>query len=101
MRSLPLALAASCGILGLTRSWPLAQVGGCALRSISFPGISRPVKLLIVYGVDHRALFAISPQFWDAQLPHRLGVALGHPHSSGTFQDTTKAEVQEEFPGVL
>jgi hypothetical protein len=88
-------------IFGVTYSWPRADVGGCALRSITFPGISRPVKLVIVYGVDHRALFAVSPDFWEAQLPHRLGVALGHPHPPSLFQDTTKADVQEEFPGAL
>ena len=56
---------------------------------------------MIVYGVDRRALFSISPQFWDSRFPHRLSDALGHPDSSGTFRDTTKADVQKEFPGAL
>jgi hypothetical protein len=89
------------GILGITRSWPIAEVRGCAFRSVQFPGIGRPVDLIIVYGAGQRVLFTIRRAYWDPSAPRQLAVALGHPHVDALFASTSKSAVQSEFPGAL
>ena len=86
---------------GRRRSFPLAAVGGIALRNIWSP-MSRTgnPQVGVLYGLDGRGLFMLSPRFWRPQDVNRLAALLGGVAEADP-PTVSRSQLEREFPGAL
>ena len=86
------------GLSGLSRSWPRAEIRGCAtLFVVSGVGPTNP--LFLVYGSENRKLFSLEAALWDAQTIGELGNALTGEDPS--VEVVSSKEALQRFPDSL
>ena len=86
------------GLSGLSRSWPRAEIQGCATLVVT-SGIGTTNPLFLVYGSGHRKLFSLEAGLWDAHTIGELGNALVGEYPQ--IEILSHKEALQRFPGSL
>jgi hypothetical protein len=86
---------------GGRRSYPLRDVAGIAFRTVRIPSRYGYPTYGVVYGNDHRGLFAFSERLWDPNDIRRLASML-HSRDDETAAPTVSLrDFNREFPGAF
>lgn len=87
--------------LGRSRTFPRRDVAGIAFRTVRIPSRYGYPTYGVVYGNDHRGLFAFSEKLWDPNDVRRLASMLRSRDDEAVAPTVSLREFNREFPGAF